>query len=204
MNSIETSNLTKTFRTGAGKIEALSSVNISIPASSITALTGPNGAGKTTLLKMLSGLVLQTSGTMKITGKIGLAYNPETSFYPQLTLKENLSFFGALFRADTEKTTGVCSQLELTDYLNTKFVFCSSGIRQRLALARALLNSPEILLVDEPTKSLDAQSAGKILSLLSSVNKQQGTTILFATHNENEIEKLSASRIRLKNGKIEQ
>src|SRR3990172_8165098 len=171
--AVETIDLTKYFHHGGAK--ALKNVNLQIRHGEIVALLGPNGAGKTTLLKILSTLVLPTSGTAYVKGyeivrceddvkkSIGLVTGEERSFYWRLTGRQNLEFFAALYglRPDEAKPRidALLEQLDLSAAADNMFYSYSSGMKQKLALVRGLLCNPAVLFLDEPTKSVDVMTA---------------------------------------------
>jgi ABC-2 type transport system ATP-binding protein len=166
----------------------------------IFGLLGPNGAGKTTLLKILSCLIIQNRGTavingfdtlraeMKVKASIGFVTSDERSFYWRLSGRENLHFFARLYNLPHDKVRARCEALlgwlDLTDKADHAFMNYSSGMKQRMAVARALLHDPAILYMDEPTRSLDPLAARHLRDLVQkTLNAEQGKTILLATHN---------------------
>ncbi|MFQ5803672.1 MAG: ABC transporter ATP-binding protein, partial [Candidatus Methylomirabilales bacterium] len=171
--AIETHNLTKVFkkRWGPGAV-AVDGVNLSVPAGSVLAILGPNGAGKTTLLRILAGLVLPSAGHAKICGLhvvqgearakglVGISLGDDRSLYARLSGRRNLEFFAALYgmsrREARERIDELGNLLEIP--FDQSVQASSSGIRQRILIARALLHDPAVLLLDEPTKSLDPAS----------------------------------------------
>jgi ABC-type multidrug transport system ATPase subunit len=198
MECIKITELYKQFN----KTPVLSDINLTLTTGTITALIGPNGAGKTTLLKIIAGLILPDSGTVTITGRTGFAYNSESGFYNQLTVLQNMLFWSALAGDTKNNAYKILSQLDLDNQADTKYQHCSSGIKQKLSLARALLNNPEILLVDELTKSTDFSTQDKIHGIIKELNKTQNITILFVSHNKDEIKKLTDKTIKIDNGII--
>ncbi len=229
---IKTFNLTKEFFPAKGlpefllhplkrskKISALNRINLEIPEGKIFSLLGPNGAGKTTLIKILCGLILPTSGTSEVCGYdvtkegtevknlVGLVTGEERSFYWRLTGRENLHFFAALHGFSSKKTNervNFLSQfLSLTDFLNKRFQEYSTGMKQRLAIARSLLNDPKVLFLDEPTKSLDPESAEELRRfILEKLVKKEGKTIFYTTHQLSEAEFFSDYIAIMKKGQI--
>jgi ABC-2 type transport system ATP-binding protein len=217
---IETHDLTKRFPVIKGyrdlllhpfrkkEITALSNVSIQIRKGELFGLLGPNGAGKTTLIKILCTLVLPTSGRAfvngldvtkngkKIKGAIGYVVSDERSFYWRLTGKQNLKFFARLNNVsyqDSElKIKRLLELMELTDDADRMFKDYSTGMRQKLAIARGLITDPEIIFMDEPTRSLDPLTAQKVRKLIrEKLVEEEKRTVIFATHNLREIEELN-------------
>ena len=212
--AIETVGLSKRFAATRGYrdlmpfrkrkyVEALRSVTLQVPQGGVFGLLGPNGAGKTTLFKILGTLSLPTTGEASVFG-IDVARKPsqvkrlltyvvseERSLYWRLTGKQNLQYFAALFnisrRDSRRRIADLLALLELEDAADKRVMYYSTGMRQKLAMARGLLSDPEILLLDEPTRSLDplvAQSLWRFIK--EDLVARQGKTILMATHNLDE------------------
>ena len=190
-----------------GKVRALSGITLEVRAGEIFGLLGPNGAGKTTLLKILSSLVVPTEGRALVNGhdvatasqrvraSIGLVTSDERSFYWRLSGRENLHFFASLYNVPRSRIRERCSymldKVELTAKADQPFMEYSTGTKQRLAIARALLNEPPIIFMDEPTRSLDPAAAKHLRQFASeTLNKEEGKTIVLATHNLHEAEQL--------------
>ena len=179
------------------RVEALSEVNVQIEEHDCVALVGPNGAGKTTLLKLLGGLLYPTFGSVKVSGvdttldnlaarrRVGLVINEERSFYWRLTGIENLEFFGVLDNIrGQELKRRIASLLDLvglTKAGDKRVSDYSSGMRQRLAIARGLMANPEVLLLDEPTRSLDPLGAQAIRRLISGEVHAEKPRVLVVT-----------------------
>ena len=193
-------------------ITALADVTLEVQPGEVFGLLGPNGAGKTTLLKLLTCLVLPTTGSAQVNGhsipgdeqavkrSIGYVTSDERSFYWRLTGRENLRFFGRLHGLEGAALRARCAdlfdkvELEAGD-ADEPFMNYSSGMRQKLAIARALLHDPTLLLMDEPTRSLDPLTARHLRALIGEVLvAREGKTILLATHNLQEADAL-CSRI---------
>ncbi len=186
------------------EVHALRSVTLEIERGEVFGIVGPNGAGKTTLLKILSTLVLPSCGTARINGadlirgaaavrrSIGLATGEERGFYWRLTGRENLEFFGGLRGFSPRDARRRASQaLELVDLLpmgEELLIRYSTGMRQRLGLARALLGQPQVLLLDEPTRSLDPVAAQGMQALIRRLATDERATVVIATHNLDEAE----------------
>jgi ABC-2 type transport system ATP-binding protein len=196
---------------------ALRVVSLCVPAGSVLALLGPNGSGKTTFLRLISTMLLPDHGSVIVHGAdtrkdaqrvracVGFAVAGERSFFPRLTAWENLEFFAALdnvapkVRPDRiEMILARAGLLEASDTLTMKF---SAGMYQRLAIARALMKQPAVLLLDEPTRSLDAAGAGEVWELIRELSAQ-GTTVAIASHNFEEVAIVADSVAVLQNGEL--
>lgn len=207
------------FRKNPEKIEALRGVSLDIQPGEIFGLLGPNGAGKTTLIKILATLILPDSGSANIHGydlisqphqvrrMIGLVNTSERSFYWRLTGRQNLNFFATLYNLSGKRAKNCINDLlnfvGLHDVADIPFMKFSSGQKQRLAIARALLSSPKILLMDEPTNSLDPIVASEIRRFTKEeLVSQQGKTVLWCTHNLKEAEEICHSLSIIHNGRV--
>lgn len=214
--AIETAELTKYFN--RGRLEVLHKVNLQVKPGEIVALIGPNGAGKTTLLKILATLILPTSGTAYIQGcdvtknetlikrNIGLVTGDERSFYWRLSARQNLEFFASLYnltRKQTKERLIVLFDLFNIENPDKRFQEYSAGLRQRFALIRSLLNDAGLLLMDEPTKSLDPNSSKNLRGFIKDELVQRlGKTVLFTTHRMEEIEDFCDSVALLDKGSL--
>jgi ABC-2 type transport system ATP-binding protein len=200
-------------------VTALDGIDLTIPRGGIYALLGPNGAGKTTLLKILGGLLLPNAGTIRIDGddltgdaktireRVGLIVCDERSFYWRLTAKENLRFFATLYGfrgSDRDAQVMRClTDAGIEHQASTQFMRLSTGMRQRLAVARGLLLDPSILLMDEATRSLDPESRSRIHSLVTGlIERDPDRIILYSTHDLAEAELISGHVIVIRSGKI--
>jgi ABC-2 type transport system ATP-binding protein len=189
------------------RMRALEEINFAVQRGEIFGLLGPNGAGKTTLLKILSSLVTPTEGAAIVNGhdvvarpqsvrsSIGLVTSDERSFYWRLSGRENLHFFAALANVPRERIRARCQELlekvEVVEKADQPFMEYSTGTKQRLASARALLHDPPIIYMDEPTRSLDPTAAKHLRRFIGeTLNRREGKTILLATHNLAEAELL--------------
>ncbi|MFQ6061744.1 MAG: ABC transporter ATP-binding protein [Methanosarcinales archaeon] len=228
--AIETFNLTKKFIQTKGfldifrhpfrkkEILALDRVNLKIKKGELFGILGPNGAGKTTLIKLLCTLILPTSGNAYINGyniveeeekvkaEIGLITGEERSFYWRLTGRQNLEFFASLqgfsFSKAREKVNEVLNLVGLEDKADDKFQNYSTGMKQKMAIARGLINNPEILFMDEPTKSLDPSASQNLREFVKEkLIKEQGKTVFLSTHHLEEAEQL-CDRIAIINKNI--
>jgi len=185
--------------------QALDSVSLAVAPGSVQALLGPNGAGKTTLLRILSGLLVPTSGSVRILGRkadssrafrslIGLVPSGDRSFYLRISGVENLMFFarlhGATKREAKQRATELLEEVGLADAAKTRVGFYSHGMQKRLSVARALLASPPVLLVDEATHDLDPEGAHRVRDLVTSA-AERGAAVVWATQRLDEIRGLA-------------
>jgi ABC-2 type transport system ATP-binding protein len=200
-------------------VEALRDVTLSVRRGEVFGLIGRNGAGKTTLTKIIATLVQPTSGSVSVNGydsvrdeasvrgQIGLASAEERSFYWRLTVVQNLTFFARLYglnaRAARERIAELLVQFDLESLALRRFGELSTGNKQRMAVARALLNSPPVLLLDEPTRSLDPLAASRMRALIGSLAESDPpVTVLLTSHNLAEIEQLCARVAVISRGRI--
>jgi ABC-2 type transport system ATP-binding protein len=189
------------------RLTALSEVSLNVPRGASLAVLGPNGAGKTTLLKLMAGLLYPASGRVRVDGcdtmadnlavrrKVGFVINEERSFYWRLTGRQNLRFFGTLDELEPrlldERIARLLDLVGLASGADRQVGGYSSGMRQRLALARGLLTEPDVLILDEPTRAVDPMSAHELRSLmLPSLQREHGKTLVIATHQLDEAEQL--------------
>ncbi|CCE03644.1 putative ABC transporter, ATP-binding protein [Bradyrhizobium sp. STM 3809] len=206
------SRLTKIYKTAT----AVDSISFAIPRGSITGLLGGNGAGKTTTIAMIMGLVQPTSGAVEVLGHtmpdeaaavLGRMNfeSPYVDMPMRLTVRQNLTIFGRLYAVDRlkERIAELADQLDLTDFIDRASGKLSAGQKTRVALAKALINDPELLLLDEPTASLDPDTADWVRGHLERYRKRRGATILLASHNMLEVERLCDRVIIMKRGRIE-
>lgn len=231
MSTISIRNLSKTYpvpfrrlraffrRPVKDPVEALRDVSFDVETGEIFGLIGRNGAGKTTLTKIVATLVQPTTGSVSVHGhdsvsddeqvrsQIGLSTAEERSFYWRLTSEQNLMFFGRLHglsdRVAKQRIKNVFSKLELDEVARRRFGELSTGNKQRLAVARALLANPPVLLLDEPTRSLDPLAAARMRDLIRSLaNQDPPVTILLTSHNLTEVETLCARVAIISRGRI--
>jgi ABC-2 type transport system ATP-binding protein len=204
----------------AERVRALCGVDLAVRRGEVVGLLGPNGAGKTTLLKIFSCLVLPDAGTAKVAGietrdenrvkpVIGLVHSDERSFYWRLSARENLRFFARLYDVPSARIASRIDELlelvAMSEAADRPFSDYSSGMKQRIAIARALLHDPPILLMDEPTRSLDPASTLALRRFIADeLQGRGGKTILLATHNLREAEALSDRVAVLAGGRIRQ
>ena len=216
MYAIETEKLVRTYNVKGVRVRALDGVTMKVPMGSVVALVGPNGAGKTTLIKILSTLLLPTSGRARVMGhdvvkeerevrrNIGLVLTGERLFYYRLTGLENLVFFGSLYniglREVKERAAELLELVGLSRWANVPYMKYSLGMQRRLALARALIHDPPVLLLDEPTLGLDPVSARELRSLVRMVSRGKG--VLFTSHYMGEVEGLADYIYVIKAGRL--
>ncbi len=209
---IEAHGLTKHF----GDITAVDGIDFTIGAGATVALLGANGAGKTTTLAMLLGLLSPTSGAITVLGEDMVRHryrvlgrmnfsSPYVDFPRRLTVVENLTVYGRLYGIEgvAARVQEVCEQFDITAMMDRPVGKLSTGQRTRVALAKALLNKPEILLLDEPTASLDPDIAETVRRLLGDYQRQSGATILLASHNMAEVENMCTDVLIMQRGRIE-
>jgi ABC-2 type transport system ATP-binding protein len=210
--AIEVEHLVKFYKA----TRAVDDVSFRIARGSITGLLGGNGAGKTTTIAMIMGLVLPTSGRIQVLGYsmpdqsadvLGRMNfeSPYVDMPMRLTVRQNLSIFGRLYAVENlrERIDKLAADLDLGEFLDRPNGKLSAGQKTRVALAKALINQPELLLLDEPTASLDPDTADWIRRHLETYRKTHGATILLASHNMLEVERLCDRVIIMKRGRIE-
>jgi ABC-2 type transport system ATP-binding protein len=209
--AISARRLTKRF----GAVTAVDDISFDIAAGSVTGLLGGNGAGKTTTIGMIMGLVTPTSGVIHVLG-VDMAReryralgrmnfeSPYVDMPHRLTVRQNLRVFGRLYGvADVAaRIRELSDSLALDEFLDRPAGKLSAGQKTRVALAKALVNRPEVLLLDEPTASLDPDTADWIRRRLEDYRRERGATILLASHNMGEVERLCDRVIMLKRGRI--
>ena len=208
---VEVKNLIKNY----GEKEAVKSISFKINEDEIIGLLGPNGSGKTTTIGMMLGLLKPTSGEILIEGekieenrieilkKINFI-SPYIELPKKLTVKQNLKVFGKLYKIKKleERIDYLTSKLRLEDILNRITGELSSGQKNRASLAKSLINDPKVLLLDEPTASLDPEIGDFIRSFLEKYKKEKKISILLASHNMNEVTRLCKSILMMKDGKL--
>ena len=209
---IQIKNLSKIFK----KNLAVDKINFHIEKNKTVGLLGPNGCGKTTSIGMMLGLITPTSGEVlidneslektsrtKILSRMNFA-SPYVELPKKLTVKQNLEIYGRLYGVKNldEKIKEIAEELTLIDLLNKKTGELSSGQKNRVSLAKSLINDPEILFLDEPTASLDPDVGDYVRGYIQSYKKNKNITILLASHNMTEVERLCDSIIMMKKGKI--
>jgi putative ABC transport system ATP-binding protein len=221
MAIIEIKEVTKCYDTGSSQVRALQGINLSIQPGEMIIFSGKSGCGKTTLLNLVGGLDEPTSGAIWVGRRnIGSLSEKERTLYrrrevgtifqsfnliPMLSVEENIALPHWLEGISTEQTrlrvSTLLEQMDLTPRRNHRPYELSGGEQQRVAIARALINSPRVILADEPTGNLDSQTGRQVLSILSDLNRNQGQTILIATHSR-EADSLASRLVTLRDGKI--
>ena len=208
---IDVRNLCRRF----GDVAAVDDVNFSVAAGSVTGLLGANGAGKTTTIAMLLGLLLPTSGSITVLGEDMLRHryrvlgrmnfsSPYFDLPQRLTVRQNLTVYARLYgvRPAAGRIATLARELELEALMDRSFRGLSAGQKTRVLMAKAMINEPELLLLDEPTASLDPESADRIRGYLESYRDRTGAAILLASHNMPEVERLCDQVLMMQRGRI--
>ena len=210
-SSIKVINLKKSY----GSKEAVKNINFEIKENEIVGLLGPNGSGKTTTIGMILGLLKPSSGEVLINGlkiekyryeilqKINFI-SPYIELPKKLTVKQNLIVYGKLYSVKNlkEKIDYLVNKLRLENLLNRITGELSSGQKNRISLAKAIINDPSVLLLDEPTASLDPEIGDFVRTFLENYKKENKVSILLASHNMDEVTRLCSSIMMMKNGSI--
>jgi ABC-2 type transport system ATP-binding protein len=209
---LEVNKLSKKFN----NVEAVKNINLLIEKNKTLGLLGPNGCGKTTSIGMMLGLIKPTSGNVLIDGEdinkskkdsllslINFA-SPYVELPKKLTVKQNLEIYGRLYGVKNlkERIEEISEDLNLNSYLNKKTGELSSGQKNRVSLAKALINRPKLLFLDEPTASLDPDIGDFVRNYIQEYKKRNELTILLASHNMREVERLCDTVVMMKEGKI--
>ena len=210
-NSIEVINLSKSYKTK----NAVNNINFKINENEIVGLLGPNGCGKTTTIGMILGLLKPTSGQVLINGKniennkISILHkmnfiSPYIELPKKLTVKQNLIVYGKLYNIQNlnERINFLSEKLRLGDLLDKITGELSSGQKNRVSLAKALINDPTVLLLDEPTAALDPETADFIRTFLEKYKEEKKISVLLASHNMDEVKRLCNSVMMMKDGTI--
>jgi ABC-2 type transport system ATP-binding protein len=197
-------------------VTAVDGISFRLRAGSITGLLGGNGAGKTTTIAMIMGLVMPTAGTVTVLGarmpkeryRVLHRMNFESPYVDmpmRLTVRQNLSVFAQLYAVPDigGRIASLAAEFDLTEFLDRPTGKLSAGQKTRVSLAKALLNRPEVLLLDEPTASLDPDTADWVRAHLERYRTEHGATILLASHNMTEVERLCERVIIMKKGLVE-
>lgn len=211
MHAIQVEGLTKRY----GNVLAVDAIDFAVPAGTTLGLLGGNGAGKTTTIAMLLGLLIPTSGRIEVLGcdmardrfaalaRMNFS-SPYVALPQRLTVAQNLRVYGHLYGVPhLERRIGeLAAELELSAILHRRAGQLSAGQKTRVALAKALINRPEVLLLDEPTASLDPDTGDWVRTWLERYHDGTGCTILLASHNMAEVERLCSQVLMLKQGRI--
>ena len=200
--AIQTSNLTRSY----GSTTAVNQLNLEVPRGEIFGFLGHNGAGKTTTIRMLTTLLLPTSGSAEIFGadivkenlqvRKQIGYVPENvHLYKDLTVRENLHFFAALsgVEAVDRQIMEILERIDHPEWIDLKVGTLSKGMRQRIGIAQALLHNPSLLFLDEPASGLDPEGTRDIGDLIVQLNREEGITVFMNTHQLGEVTKLCTS-----------
>ena len=210
-NSIEVINLSKIYKFK----QAVSNINFKINENEMVGLLGPNGCGKTTTIGMILGLLKPTSGDVLINGKnieenkISLLHkmnfiSPYVELPKKLKVKQNLIVYGKLYNVRNldDRIDYLANKLRLNELLNKITGELSSGQKNRVSLAKALINDPSVLLLDEPTASLDPETGDFVRTFLENYKKEKKISVLLASHNMDEVKRLCGSVLMMKDGVI--
>ena len=210
-NSIEVKNLSKKYKSK----NAVTNINFKISENEIVGLLGPNGCGKTTTIGMILGLLKPTNGQVLINGKsietnkISLLHkmnfiSPYIELPKKLKVKQNLIVYGKLYNVDQleNRINYLSDKLRLSDLLDKITGELSSGQKNRVSLAKALINDPKVILLDEPTASLDPETGDFIRTFLENYKKEKKIAVLLASHNMDEVKRLCSSVLMMKDGNI--
>ena len=210
-NSIEVINLSKCYKSK----QAVNKISFKINENEIVGLLGPNGCGKTTTIAMMLGLLKPTNGQVLINGmdieknKISLLHkmnfiSPYIELPKKLTVRQNLIVYGKLYNVHNlnEQIDYLSNKLRLNKLLNNVTGELSSGQKNRVSLAKALINNPTVLLLDEPTASLDPETGDFVRTFLESYKKENKISVLLASHNMDEVKRLCGSVLMMKGGII--
>jgi ABC-2 type transport system ATP-binding protein len=218
-HAIAVTDLTKTYGHGTRTVQAVRGISFTVPSGSTTALLGGNGAGKTTTISMLLGVLAPTSGSVYVLGHdmasdrhAALARMNLTSPYvdlpKRLTVGENLDVFARLYGAGGNaagrraRIERLVEEYSLQPLMKRAYGDLSAGQRTRVSLAKALVNEPEVLLLDEPTASLDPDVADTVRSRLQAYQARTGATFLLASHHMGEVERLANDVLMMKGGQV--
>ena len=210
-NSIEVINLSKSYKSK----QAVNNINFKINENEIVGLLGPNGCGKTTTIGMILGLLKPTSGQVLINGidieknKISLLHkmnfiSPYIELPKKLTVKQNLTVYGKLYNINNlnDRIDYLSNKLRLNNLLDKITGELSSGQKNRASLAKALINEPTVLLLDEPTASLDPETGDFIRTFLENYKKEKKIAVLLASHNMDEVKRLCGSVLMMNDGNV--
>jgi len=209
--AIQVQDLTKHY----DRVAAVDHLTFDVASGSTCGLLGGNGAGKTTTISMLLGLLLPTSGSVRVLGEDMLANryrvlgrlnfsSPYVDLPHRLTVNENLSVYARLYglRNRGQRVRQLANDLDIAEFLDRPYGNLSAGQKTRVSLAKALLNEPELLLLDEPTASLDPDTADRMRGYLADYRRATSATVLLASHNMLEVERLCDDVIMMRDGRV--
>ncbi|GFR34913.1 ABC transporter ATP-binding protein [Thermobrachium celere] len=210
---IEVIGLTKKFK----EVTAVDNVSFKVDAGEIVGLLGENGAGKTTTLRMISTMLKPSSGTAKVCGldllkepdkvrkKIGILFGGEVGLYDRLTARENIKYFadlGGLSSEEANKNIELLAEmLDMKEYIDRRVGKFSRGMKQKVAIARAIVHNPDVMLFDEPTIGLDVSSSAIVQDFILDC-KKKGRAIIFSSHSMREVEKLCDRVVIIHKGRL--
>jgi ABC-2 type transport system ATP-binding protein len=216
--TVKVEELRRDFKTRSSTVSALNGVNLQVDEGEVFGLLGPNGAGKTTLIRILSTLLLPSSGHAYVSGHdvvkeaekvrsvISMASGTERAGYDFITARGNLWFFSQLYGISSaeaaRRISTLGTQLDLDGYLDKKLYTLSTGYRQRVTIARAFVNDPKVVFMDEPTIGLDVMTARRIREFLVGQARESRRTIFLATHNMSEVDMICDRVAIIDRGKI--
>jgi len=198
-----------------GEVAAVDDVSFTVATGSTTALLGGNGAGKTTTISMLLGVLLPTAGRITVLGEDMLAHryrvlprmnftSPYVDLPKKLTVEENLMVFAGLYgvRQPRKRIAALVNELDLGGFARRPYGTLSAGQRTRVSVAKALLNMPDLVLLDEPTASLDPDMGDRVRTYLMQYQRATGATLLLASHNMVEVERMCDSVLMMRGGRV--
>lgn len=211
MAAITVDGLTRTF----GTVRAVDGLSFSVEAGEVFGVLGHNGAGKTTLVRLINGVLAPTSGSIRVLGLDAATQGSDIrkqtgvltetpSLYERLTARDNLRLFARLYEVPNPdaRVAEMLKLFNLSDRANDRTGGFSKGMKQRLALARALVHDPQILFLDEPTAALDPEAARTVTTLIETLSRESGRTVFLATHNLDEAQRLCTRVAVLAHGKL--
>lgn len=217
MYAIEVDNISKCFGKGRHKFRALDNVSLKVKQGEIYGLLGPNGAGKSTLIHILANILKPDRGSAKILGldatsekeKLGKRMNVcfgNSHFFSAFSPRKILTYYAMLYniprRAAVEKIDELSESLKFKHYIDREFMQLSKGMKQKIALAKALINDPEVLLLDEPTVGLDVDVANEIRDIFKGLAEEKNVSILLTSHYMGEVETLCKKITLLNKGRV--
>lgn len=210
MNILEVRNVSKEF----GDQKVVNQVSFSIPEGSIVGLLGPNGAGKTTMIRLLNGVIDPTDGSIEVLGldpklngdkirEISGIVTESASLYHEMSAWDNLKFFAKIYRThDDNRIEFLLKQFDMWEHKDKLVGTFSTGMKKRIALAKALLHKPKLLFLDEPTNGLDPEGIQMVIKYLGQVNKEEKVTILICSHVLHQLENICDTFLFIKSGTI--